>query len=350
MRRESGVAVSGFPRPRRRREGHTTARRPLLVILRALGLGDLLTAIPALRALADAFPDHRRVLAAPATLAPLARLVGAVEPGARGPIDEVVDTAPLTPLDRSLERADVAINLHGRGPQSHRLLLDTRPGRLIAFAHPEVGESAGMPRWQEHEHEVARWCRLLRESGIPADPSRLDLAPPDLPAPVWTRGATIVHPAGKPACRWPVDRWAAVARVEHERGRTVVVTGGPDDVELATEVAYRGRLPTRAALAGRTDLLDLTALVAAAGRAVCGDTGIAHLATALRTPSVVLFGPLAPTEWGPPPDRPWHRVLWAGQRGDPRAPVPHPGLLDIATDAVLLELDDLPRPAGRLHL
>ncbi|MFN2557862.1 MAG: glycosyltransferase family 9 protein [Nitriliruptorales bacterium] len=306
----------------------------MLVVLRALGLGDLLTAVPALRALSDAFPEHRRVLAAPVALAPLARLSGAV--------DEVVDTTPLASLHGALAHADLAVNLHGRGPQSHRILLDTQPHRLIAFAHHEVAESDGMPPWLEHEHEVARWCRLLCESGIPADPSRLDLPLPDRPVPAWMRGATIVHPGGKPSCRWPLERWTAVARVEHERGRTVLVTGGPGEVVLAAEVARLARLPVRAIVAGRTDLLDLAALVAAAGRVVCGDTGIAHLATALRTPSVVLFGPLSPSEWGPPPDRPWHRVLWAGRRGSPDAAVVHPGLLELDVPAVLSALHRLP--------
>lgn len=306
----------------------------MLVILRALGLGDLLTAVPALRALAEAFPDHRRVLAAPGPLASIADLTAAVH--------EVVDTAPLTSLDASLERADVAVNLHGRGPQSHRLLLAGRPGRLIAFAHAEVVETVGMPRWAEDEHEVGRWCRLLRESGIPAEPSRLDLTPPGRPVAGWTRGATIVHPGGKPACRWPPDRWGALARAEHERGRSVVVTGGRGDVELAREVAHHGRLPPRSVLAGRTDLLDLAALVAAAGRVICGDTGIAHLATAFGTPSVVLFGPLSPAEWGPPANRPCHRVLWAGRRGDPHASQPDPGLMELQVSTVLAEMERLP--------
>ena len=47
----------------------------------------------------------------------------------------------------------------------------------------------------------------------------------------------------------------------------------------------------------RFDLLELTAVVAAAARVVCGDTGVAHLATALGTPSVVLFGPTSPARW-----------------------------------------------------
>ena len=64
--------------------------RPVLIVLRALGLGDLLTAVPALRALADAFPSHRRLLATPAALAPLARLTGTVH--------DVVPAEPLAPL------------------------------------------------------------------------------------------------------------------------------------------------------------------------------------------------------------------------------------------------------------
>lgn len=316
--------------------GAPPAERPRLVMLRALGLGDFLTGVPAMRALADAFPDHLRILAAPAALAPLAGLSGAVH--------ALAPTGPLEPLDERLHLCNLGVNLHGRGPESHRVLLGARPDRLIAWAHPAIPATGAMPRWAHDEHEVFRWCRLLAETGIPADPARLDLAVPDDALPDELRGATLIHPgAASPARRWPPARWAAVAHAESAAGRRVIVTGGPSEVGLAQSVARAGRIPPEDVHAGRTDLWDLAGLVAAAGRVVCGDTGIAHLATALRTPSVVLFGPASPSHWGPPPDRPWHRALRASQgigdvdRGRGR-------LLGITAEEVLESLGDLPEP------
>jgi ADP-heptose:LPS heptosyltransferase len=308
---------------------------PTLVALRALGLGDLLTAVPALRALATAFPDHRRVLAAPRALAPLALLTRSV--------DELVHTRPLEPLDARLDGADVAINLHGRGPESHRLLMQVRPARLVAFAQAEAGFHSG-PRWLPGEHEVVRWCRMLSESGIPADPRRLDLDPPPFAVPDWLEGATVVHPgAASAARRWPVERFAAVVRAEVADGRRVAVTGTFEEAALAREVARLAGLPPDAVLAGRTRLHELACVVANAGTLVCGDTGVSHLATAFGTPSVVLFGPVPPSEWGPPPERRSHRALWAGRRGDPHADCPDPGLLAIGVEDVLEALAALPR-------
>ncbi|MFP5319869.1 MAG: glycosyltransferase family 9 protein [Acidimicrobiia bacterium] len=291
-------------------------------MLRALGLGDLLTALPALRALGDAFPGHRRLLATDPALEPLVRLAGVA--------DEVVPARGLHPFPAPA-RPDVAVNLHGRGPQSTRLLAGLAPTRLVAFRHPDVARTAGCPEWWAEEHEVQRWCRLLDECGIPARPERLDL-----PVEAGSTGITVVHPgAAASARRWPAERWAEVARAERLDGRDVVVTGGPAEVALARSVAAAAGLPGSAVRAGRTGVVDLARLVAGAGLVVCGDTGVAHLATATGTPSVVLFGPTPPSLWGPPPERPIHRALWAGRRGDPLAHTPDPGLLQITVPDVL---------------
>jgi ADP-heptose:LPS heptosyltransferase len=286
-----------------------------LVVLRALGLGDLLTAVPALRALARAFPAHERVLLAPAALAPVVDLLDDASYALRD-VDGVRALPPaLPPIGRG---ADVAVNLHGRGPQSTALLRAARPRALVAF-----GEQAD---WRDGEHETARWCRLLEAAGIAADPADLDLAPPPESSP--HAGATVIHPgASAPARRWPATRWAEVAR---ELPGPVVVTAGPGERALARAVARDARATVFAG-----DLRALAALVAGAARVLCADTGVAHLATALGTPSVVLFGPTPPAYWGPPPERPRHRVLWAGRRGHPNGDRPDPGLLTLQPHDVL---------------
>ena len=65
---------------------------------------------------------------------------------------------------------------------------------------------------------------------------------------------------------------------------------------------------------------------------------MAHLATAFGVPSVVLFGPTPPAEWGPPADRPRHVALHRGGRGDPHAGTADPRLLGITVDDVLAAL------------
>ncbi|MQY06309.1 glycosyltransferase family 9 protein [Actinomadura macrotermitis] len=295
-----------------------------VLALRALGLGDLLTAVPALRALRRGLPSRTLTLAAPPELTPLALLTGAV--------DEVLPAAGLVAPPPPAGPVELAVNLHGCGPQSHRLLQELRPGRLLAFAHPDVPEVEG-PAWDEGEHEVRRWCRLLAWYGIAADPADLDLPRPPCPSPA--PGAVVVHPgAAFPARRWPAERFAAVAAALRADGHRVVVTGGPGETALAREVVVLAGLEDEADLSGRTGLLELAALVADARLVVCGDTGTGHLATAYRTPSVLLFGPTPPGRWGPPPDRPRHQVLWAGRSGDPHGRAPDPGLLEISVTAV----------------
>lgn len=311
----------------------------MILALRALGVGDLATAVPALRGLRAGFPGRELVLAAPDWLAPLAALVGGV--------DRVLPTAGLT--DRPAwpgPAPEVAVNLHGRGPRSHRMLAAARPGRLLAFAAPGFPDG---PAWRDDEHEVHRWCRLLHGYGLPADPADLALRrPPATGAPA---GLTLLHPGSKiPAKRWPARRFAALARALTERGHRVAVTGSADERDLAARVAWDAGLPPEVVRAGRTDLAGLAALVADARLVVSGDTGVAHLATGYGTPSVVLFGPVPARRWGPPPDRPRHRVLGTTEAGggwDCGGGVgTHPTLAAISVNQVLAAVDEAER-AGR---
>lgn len=296
-----------------------------VLVLRALGLGDLLTAVPALRGLRNAYPDHRLVLAAPEALRDLVALIDAV--------DELLPTPGLGALDRPDEPPELAVNLHGKGPQSIRDLLAAHPETLLTHRHPEFPDVPG-PVWHPDIHEVHRWCRLLEYARIEADPTALRLPAPPRTAPV--PDAIVVHPgAAYPARRWPPERFARVARALAAEGRRVVITGSRAEVPLANTVAARAGLPPAAVYAGRTDPGELAALVAGAALVVCGDTGVGHLATAFGTPSVLLFGPTPPRIWGPPATAEHHIALWTGKTGDPHGEHPDPGLLEVPADRVL---------------
>lgn len=305
--------------------------RPVVFVLRALGLGDLLTAVPALRALRSTFPKGQLVLGTPSQYEPLVRHVGGV--------DRVSPMRGLADLPADETRPDVAVNLHGSGPQSHRLLQSLEPGRLVAFASPGTGHRG--PRWRPDEHEVSRWCRLVAETlRVPVNAADLQLAPPATRTPL-TR-AVVIHPgAAHPARRWPVQRFAEVAAWAHDNGLEVVVTGSSAERGLASGVASAAGLAGGSVLAGRLSLVELAALVSSAVVVVSGDTGVAHLATAYRTPSVILFGPTPPDLWGPPAGGP-HVALWHGsRRGDPCGETVDPALLTISSQEVIDALDDL---------
>lgn len=305
-----------------------------VLVLRALKLGDLLTGVPALRAVRRAFPDHRLLLAAPSWLAPLCRHAGLA--------DELTEEDErLLPL--AVDSPEIAVDLHGRGPESQQVLLATRPGRLIAFCHPAVDGTESFPAWRPSEHEVTRWCRMLAGHGIAADPADLRIEPPVLELPPFVPGCTVIHPgAASAARRWPATRFASVARVLLAAGEEVVITGSAGELDLAVELAARCDLPPDRVLAGTTDVLGLLGVIAASARVLSGDTGPAHAAVALGTPSVTVFGPVPPSEWGPPPGDPRHVALWAGRRGDPHGTVVDPGMLAVSVRQVLEALAALP--------
>ncbi|MFQ6855344.1 glycosyltransferase family 9 protein [Streptomyces sp. 35M1] len=309
-----------------------SAPRPRVLVLRALGLGDLLTAVPALRALRHAYPGHEIVLAVPAPLRDAALATGAVDgvlpaqaPGRGVP----------TLVGWRGDPPDVAVDLHGNGPESLAALSALGPARILAYASPPTsGTPTAPPTWRREDHERERWCRLLEAYGIEADPTDVRLPPPASPSPA--PGAVVVHPGAEAAARrWPVRHYATVVRRLLAAGCRVVVTGGPGEEGLVAELARAAGIGRRDVMSGGLPFRELSALVADAVCLLSGDTGPAHLAVAHGTPSVTLFGPVAPRLWGPPPD-PRHTALWhPGPPGDPHGAVPDPALLRIGTVEVL---------------
>ena len=307
------------------------------LVLRALGLGDLITAIPALRALRKAWPDDQLVLAAPHGLDPIVKLIDAV--------DELWPTSGLSEfvfdirrpgrggVDHHLDQFDRVVNLQDGGPESIECLLQLRPNALITYSHPDFPQLVG-PSWNPAQQETDRWCSLLESFDIATDRADLRLRPPEQPSPY--PGVAVIHPGGAfRARRWPPGRFADVARQLAAEGHRLVITGTAYERKLCCWIAARAGLPESVVIAGRTDLGQLAAIIAGAELIICGDTGTGHLATALDAPSVLLFGPTPPSHWGPTSGASPHIALWAGHVGDPLGTRPDPGLLQLQVDQVL---------------
>ncbi len=305
----------------------TANEEPTLLALRALHLGDLLTVVPALRALRRQWPTHRLVLAAPSALTPITELIGG--------ISEVWPTGEDLHWGTPPPAVDIAVNLHGRGPRSHQLLDRASPRHRIGHAAPGWPG----PDWQDGQHERARWCAMLTAHGIPADPNDLRLR---FPGPSRTPGVIVLNPgATYGSRRWPLARFAAVAAHLAGTGHDIVVTGTAAERDRARAVAETAGLPEHAVLAGRTSLREIAALVADARIVITADSGIAHLSYAYATPSVVLFGPAPIAEWGPPADGPHRALTGTARPGDPFADAPDPALLGVTVADVIAAAEEL---------
>ncbi|MBU3062105.1 glycosyltransferase family 9 protein [Nocardia sp. NEAU-G5] len=302
----------------------------VVLVLRARGLGDLLTAVPALRALRRARPHDHIVLAAPHRLKPIVDLITSV--------DDMVPAADPESMRWDGEPPALAVNLHGSGAEGIVELAKTQPTRILTYRNPAFPDLEG-PEWQSDMHEVERWCHLLESAGISADSRNLGLVPPV--ATTYHRDCVVVHiGAGAAARRWPPERFAAVVRHLLVQGREVVLTADEFERDTALSIAARAGLALGQVLAGQQNLIELSATVAEAALVVCGDTGVAHLATAFGTRTVLLFGPTSPSRNGPPPHLLGrHVVLWAGHTGDHDGDSPDPGLLEITVPDVVEAID-----------
>jgi len=319
----SGGEVLAQPAPGNHGDG-----RPELLVLRALKLGDLLVAVPALKALRRAYPGHRLRYAAQGWLSEALGLVGGYELLPTHGLDEPLAVEPGV--------VDVAVNLHGSGPESQ--------GRIEALqARRTIGHRSRHrdgPPWRDRLHERERWAALLEWHGIEADPLDIRLNAPRQPSPV--PAATVLHVGAAYGSRlWPAERFAAVASALAVAGHNVVFTGGSGERERALEVCRLSGQSEHAVLAGRLGLGEFAATIAAARLVISADTGAAHLASAYGRPSVVLFGPAPPEIWGPPPGP--HIVLTRAElrRGDTFAYRPDPALLAVTVQDVLAAVGEL---------
>jgi ADP-heptose:LPS heptosyltransferase len=295
-----------------------------IAIVRALMLGDLLCAVPALRAVRRGFPDAEITLVGLGWARDFAaRFSHLVDDFAELPGFPGLPETPLLSEELAVffarmraRRYDLAVQLHGSGRVTNRLTALLGAPRVAAFVEPgaEVPDPELSVSWPETGHEIHRLLALPRTLGLPVAGDELELpltegdrSAVERLAPGLERGRyACIHPGARSATPWPAEHFAEVAARLAEGGLRIVLTGSAG--EAATGVVAEA-LPGRALdLAGRTSLGALGALVEGAAVTVSNDTGVSHVAAAVRAPSVVVVTTSDPDRWAPL-DRERHRVV-----------------------------------------
>ncbi len=309
--------------------GETTPEK--IVLLRALQLGDLLCTVPSFRALRAAFPKTSLTLIGLPWMKTFVErfhdyLDDYIEfPGFPGFPEQTprLDQFPdfLTGVQTS--HYNLAIQMQGSGGISNPLtvLFGARLNAGLYLPGQYCPDPDRFLAYPVHEHEVWRHLRLLEFLGIPLQGDALEF--PIYPSDwdelqsleeynfISSGNYVVIHAGARErARRWPVEYYASVADGLGALGYQIVLTGTQDERPLAAELVRQIKAPV-IDLAGKTNLGTLAALLSGARLIICNDTGVSHLAAALRLPSVVLFTASDPERWAPL-DGSLHRVVaWA---------------------------------------
>ncbi|NEX60358.1 glycosyltransferase family 9 protein [Noviherbaspirillum sp. 17J57-3] len=327
-----------------------------IAIFRALQLGDMLCVVPALRALRAAAPRaHVTLIGMPWATSFAKRYSAYVDellvfPGHPGFPEQAANLGAFPHFLSEVQRRrfDLALQLHGSGGLSNALLslfnAERQAGHYVPGQY--CPDADRFRPWQEEEHEVLRFVRLMEFLGMPAQGTQLEFplgdadfralqrSHADLPAP----GTYVcVHPGARlPSRRWIPERFAEVADRLAGQGLRVVLTGSPDEAAVVAAVQRSMRMPSLD-LSGKTELGALAALIASARLVVSNDTGISHVAAAVATPSVIVSCGSDSVRWAPL-DHDRHHVLSAPVACRPcmhlECPIGHLCATAVSADAV----------------
>lgn len=310
-----------------------------VAVFRALQLGDMLCAVPALRALRRTLPQaHITLIGLPWARDLAQRIPHYVDdfiafPGFPGLPERVPDIAawPGFLADAQARRFDLVIQMHGDGTRTNPLAALLGAQHLAGFGKadaPAPGLEGVFLPYPDEGAEPRRMLRLMDFLGADTRDERLEfpLRPEDdaewapYPAVRALRpGSYLCVHAGARAAerRWPVAHFAHVAdTLAHESGLSVVLTGSEQEAGLIAELASAMRTPAVQA-AAPVSAGALAALISRSRLLVSNDTGTSHLASALGVPSVIVFRASSIERWAPL-DRQRHRVIWDPQGTQPQ--------------------------------
>ncbi|HJT67644.1 MAG TPA: glycosyltransferase family 9 protein [Pyrinomonadaceae bacterium] len=215
-------------------------------------------------------------------------------------------------------RYDVVYNLHGGTTATFLARATGAPHRVgfktyqYAKLHTVLAPSPLLLWGQQKTHSVEQQLALLGWTGVPVSDrprTRLGIAPEAAgsvirhlaAAGLADRKIALLHPAAAFATkRWATKNFARVAEYLAERGYAPVAIAAPNEAQIIDELVNEASVPI---LSLDLSLPEVSALASRSQLFIGNDSGIAHIAAAVGTPSVVIFGSSNIAHW-----RPWHRA------------------------------------------
>lgn len=299
-----------------------------LAIFRALQLGDMLCAVPALRALRRALPATRIALVGlPWAQQFAARFHHYIDdfipfPGHEAFPEQAVQQHQLADFYAGMRarRFDMALQMHGSGEHSNLVTRAFGARAIAGYGDTSPVHGEQFFDYPEGGPEPLRLLELATRLGAPADGVELEFPITDaderelgasgLAAGLEPGGYICVHPGARDRDKcWHPARFAHVAdQLAAEFGLTIVLTGSSSEAPLTAAVAGRMRTPARDA-AAPISIGAMAALMSRARLLISNDTGVSHIAAGLKLSSVVIFSKADIRRWAPL-DRQRHRSLW----------------------------------------
>jgi lipopolysaccharide heptosyltransferase I len=327
--------------------------------------GDVIHALPTLEALRLTFPQAHITWLVEEAFAPL--LAG------HPALDEVWAIPRLRLQNQSRHREapalaararrlrsqpfDIVIDLQGLLKSAFWVALARSP-RKIGYHGTREGShlvlTEKLPPYDPDAHAVLRYLNVARHLGAPEAPPRFRLEhflanSGEVLSEMVSRPYVVLHPGARwPTKLWPAASWARLAEWLAGKDLAVVLTGSPDDAPLAEAFVTQCPIPV-INLAGRTAMGELGRVLEGATFAVTTDTGPMHLAAALGTRVVALFGPTAPWRTGPFGES--HEVVRLGLECSPcfQRECPEPRCLtELPVDMVTAACEKMLSPGANL--
>jgi heptosyltransferase-2 len=276
-----------------------------ILVVRYSALGDVVLATSVLDPLLATFPGARIEWVTDRLYAPL--LEGLPQIAAVHALDREGPQSAISLRDRLSRRFDLAIDLQNKVRSA--VIARAAAPQHVTFRRRSAGRALlallGSDPPLAHAHATQLYADALAPLGVRGPgPLRIHLSrhaqalagdalgharPPLVAIAPGARWATK---------RWPVERFAEVAEALAAEGASIVLAGGPDDRDAFAAMCAHLRAPVAADLSP----LPVDALAAALARVqllIACDSGPVHLAAAVGTPALALFGPTSTVRWGP---------------------------------------------------